>query len=229
MSNIQPSIKSPCHFKWEELQETKNAQERFCATCSNCVHDITELNASQITELYHSKNGDLCIKASTTQLKNSYSSNIPLYRKVGAALAISFLSLTSFNARAQTDSRADTVDDLEYTLTAKDSKDSQITIKGRIKLTDYLGDKASSETIILRIFTRTANSVRQVKEIQLSKRGTFKFKIEKALLNEDFFISISEPEYLDEPIILDHLPVKDIQLKATLDKERRIFMVGRFF
>ena len=176
--------------------------------------------------MHKKHNGDLCIRASSKQLKNTNHSSIPLYRKIGAALVISLLSLTGFKATAQEEQHNG---DLDYILTTKDSKKSQITIKGRIKLKGINGDKVSSENIILKVFTRTQSSVRKVKEIHLSKKGVFKIELEKILLNEGFFISISEEEYLNKPIILDHLPVKDIKIKGPLDKERIFFMVGRFF
>lgn len=190
------------------------------------MHDITQMNPTEVTNLYHKHHGDLCITATSKQLQNKNKSSIPLYRKVGAAIIISLLSITGFNAAAQQELHKE---DLKYVISTKESKDHQITIKGRIQLTDYDGEKTSSENIILRVFTRTENTVRQVYKIQLSKRGTFKIELQKTLLHEDFFISISEEEYLDEPIIIDHLPVKDIKLKGNLDKERLLIMSGRFF
>lgn len=102
-ANLNLSIPTPCHEKWENFQPT--GQGGFCSSCSKVVVDFTKMTDTEIVHFLAHQSGSTCGRFKQSQLK-SYQPIPPIqvkpgFRLIRSALASLVLATVGLTVQAQ--------------------------------------------------------------------------------------------------------------------------------
>ena len=199
----------PCSMDWNNFDQNKNGQSRFCSSCQKDVHDITGLNQLEIYDLYQKHNENLCIRATSNQVtKSSQSPVLRVLRKIGTACFIVLSSFFTQDVIAQGCNA-----DISQTETTSDS----ISIKG-VAVGDEHHSTKSIEKIVEVVLLSEEGLVVKTQKVAIGEE--FHFSVPKKLLGNAFVVRVTVPNYRQQ--VLRVSKIKNTSIKFNMQWKREL-------
>lgn len=214
-------IESPCPISWDSMDLKDDSTQRFCRVCEKTVFDITAKTNDEVDELYFSNGGNICVSARANQLNQELPKRRNFLRKGKVAGLIIASSLLGQDLMAQ---EGNHLSGLFEIVSQETSNSDCIKLEGVVRGEKRIGSK-KVKNAILSFYTKEHLKVEQT---LTDKKGNFFIEIDKRILGDIFFISISADGF--EDMKTGELTLQDLNMKILLEEEiETIILGGRYF
>lgn len=224
MKKPQRKIKNPCPISWDAMDLKDDSTQRFCRVCEKTVFDITAKSNDEVDELYFSNGGNICVSARMSQLNQELPKRRNFRRLLQKGKVAGLIVASSLFVQDLIAQQGQFLADSFKIISQETSNSDCILLEGVIRGERKIGSR-KVKNAILSFYTKEHLKIEQT---LTDKKGRFQIEIDKKILGNVFFISVSAEGY--EYFKTSELALKDMNIEILLEEEiETIILGGRYF